>query len=132
MSSLVQIFHVNAIVVGTTRHEFDGDLSCQFFPHGPLAAHFVLTPLFDILDGEIAWDDHCEIGAVKEIEYTIIAVCGTKVLRQQYRHEFTTPVKIDGDGFMSALRGALFIPYQLDVLVDSNQFPKVTSVQFIA
>jgi hypothetical protein len=42
-------------------------------------------------------------------------------------------VKLDNSLNMTPSKGALFLPYQLDVLLDTkNKFPRVTAIQFIA
>ena len=58
---------------------------------------------------------------------------GSQIRTQRYKHDFTTKVLLDGDFNIVPTKGALFIPYQLDVLLDTkNKFPKVTAIQFIA
>jgi len=76
-------------------------------------------------------------GLLKYIEYTLVGSPSEgKVGVQRYKHTFKTRVTVSegeaDDVVITAKNGALFIPYQLDVLLDTQEFGKVQGVQFIA
>jgi hypothetical protein len=134
MKSLTQFYSVDKVVMrpqsgrGKTIH-FD-DLACQMLVHGPQQASFVVTNPSRALDGVLQWQWP---GLLKSIEYTIVgSPDGERVGMQRYKHDFTTEVTVDRLGVVTARQGALFIPYQIDVLLDTKEFGRVQSIQFIA
>lgn len=128
-----QIYSVQKLTIGRTKYVFGEDVECQFFPTGVHSAHLLLTNPQRALDGILSFYQHIKPGALKHIEYTIIgSVNGETVKQQRYEHRFTTPVRIHNDGTMTASKGALFVPYQLNVLLDSTKFGRAQSIQFIA
>ena len=132
MKALTQFYAVDKVVVankGDKTVVFD-DLACQMIVHGPQSASFVVTNPARALDGVLRWQWP---GLLKRIEYTIVgSPDGQKVGMQRYKHDFTTPVIVDESGGVTASRGALFIPYQIDLLLDTKAFGRVQSIQFIA
>lgn len=128
-----QIYSVQKLTIGRTKYVFGDDVECQFFPTGTLSAHFLLTNPQRALDGILEFAKFIKPGSVNHIEYTIIgSVDGQTVKQQRYEHRFTTPVRMDVHGSMIANKGALFIPYQLNVILDSTKFGRAQSIQFIA
>lgn len=128
-----QIYSVQKLTIGRTKYVFGDDVECQFFATGTHSAHFLLTNPQRALDGILEFAQFIKPGAVKHIEYTIIAsVDGEVVKQQRYEHPFTTLVRMDVHGTMIATKGALFLPYQLNVLLDSKKFGRAQSIQFIA
>jgi len=136
MKALTQFYSVDKLVIGGSGRrgatvDFDDGLACQMQVMSPRLCQFVVTNPSRALDGPLKWQWP---GELKSIEYTIIgSPDGQRVGFQRYKHEFTTRVRVDSDGICEAMTGALFIPYQLDVLLDSKgAFGRVQSIQFIA
>ena len=118
MNALTQLYSVDEIRTdkGTIRcHE---TVACQLIVRSSDDAQLICYNPSNVLDGL----------------YTIIGTADDQaVLTQRYKHDFTTPVTLDNSLNMTPSKGALFLPYQLDVLLDTkNKFPKVTAIQFIA
>ena len=133
MKALTQFYSVDKVVMRQSGRgktvRFD-DLACQMLVHGPVQASFVVTNPARALDGVMQWEWP---GLLRSIEYTIIgSPDGERVGVQRYKHQFTTEVTVDKLGVVTARQGALFIPYQIDVLLDTKEFGRVQSIQFIA
>lgn len=136
MNALTQMYSVNSLVLSGRRVSFDEELACQFFVLDKNRCQFVVTTPAMVLDGpktlrQVVGKGHARLD---RIEYTIIGTAdGQRIHTQPYFHDFSADVDVD-DSFVAECRvKALFIPYQLDVVLDTkNRFPKVTAVQFIA
>jgi len=128
-----QIYSVQNITIGKNRYIFGDDVECQMFVMDQYRALLQLTNPQRALDGILTFHQTVKPGILQHIEYTIIAsVDGQTVKQQRYEHSFTTKAAVDRDGVIWSNPGALFIPYQLNVLLDSNKFGRAQSVQFIA
>ena len=135
MKALTQFYSIDKVVIGPRGGRsgktvaFD-DLACQMIVHAPNEAAFIVTNPARALDGVMRWKWP---GFLRSIEYTIVgSPDGTKVGIQRYQHKFTTPVIVSEAGVVTSTHGALFIPYQIDVLLDTKEFGRVQSIQFIA
>jgi hypothetical protein len=136
MNALTQLYSVDEIRTdkGTIRcHE---TVACQLIVRSSDDAQLICYNPSNVLDGLYSLSDllKCKSCLLKGIRYTIIGTADDRaVLTQRYKHDFTTPVELDNSLNMTPKKGALFLPYQLDVLLDTkNKFPKVTAIQFIA
>lgn len=140
MKALVQFYSINKLVIDGQEVVFNmpgtPNLACQMLPLSHQVALLLLTNADRAMDGLMAWDGHCPSGNLSRVEYSIVGTPdGRRVGMQHYHHDFTTPVEVEASDIgatITATRGALFIPYQLDVLLDTKVFGKVQSVQFIA
>lgn len=136
MNALTQLYNVDVIRTDHGNINFDDAYSAILLVRSSSDAQIVVTNPANVLDGLIPLSELLG-GATKtslrSIQYTIIGTAdGSKVHTQRYKHDFTTNVKLDNSLNMIPTKGALFIPYQLDVLLDTRKFPKVTAIQFIA
>ena len=136
MNALTQLYSVDLIRTSAGTVNFEDRWAAQLFPRSAHDAQIVVTNPADALEGLASLDEllpGTRRTKLLSIQYTIIGTAdGSKVHTQRYKHEFTTPVSLDLNLNILAERGALFIPYQLDVLLDTHRFPKVTAIQFIA
>lgn len=137
MKALTQFYSVDVLTIGQKRIRFDEptdpNLACQMIPLSPTQCQLLVTNADRALDGILDFGMVIGSGKLTHIEYTIIGTPnGSQIGHQRYQHKFTTSVKVSASGVVSAERGALFLPYQLDVLLDSKQFGKVQGIQFIA
>lgn len=137
MKALTQFYSVDVLTIGQKRIRFDEptdpNLACQMIPLSPSQCQLLITNADRALDGLIDLATVLPTGYLNYIEYTIIGTPnGQQVGHQRYSHKFTTKVKVSASGVVTAERGALFLPYQMDVLLDSKQFDKVQGIQFIA
>lgn len=135
MKALTQFYSVDVLTVDGKRHRFDGQepIACQMIPLDPNRCQFIATNSERALDGVLDFATVCQPGLVKYIEYTIIgSPDGKAVGVQRYSHKFTTPVRLSASGIATSEKGALFLPYQMDVLLDTQKFGKVQGIQFIA
>ena len=120
-------------------------LQAQLIPQNKEWCLILTTDPTNALEGAIDLLDHVRIGSAKvsEIRYTLSGTGhDSETIYEEFKHTFTTPVHLQRSGPKTewpALAelvtegNALFIPYQLDVLLGTkNKFPKVTAVQFIA
>jgi hypothetical protein len=136
MNALTQLYSVDLIKTAHGNINFEDRWAAQLFPRSSADAQIVVTNPANALEGMIPLDTL--IAGVRRtrllsIQYTIIGTAdGSKVHTQRYKHDFTSEVTVDRDLNLLATKGALFIPYQLDVLLDTRKFPKVTAIQFIA
>lgn len=136
MNALTQLYNVDVIRTDHGNINFDDAYSAILLVRSSSDAQIVVTNPANVLDGLIPLSELLG-GATKtslrSIQYTIIGTAdGSKVHTQRYKHDFTTNVKLDNSLNLIPTKGALFIPYQLDVLLDTRKFPKVTAIQFIA
>lgn len=136
MNALTQLYSVDLIKTDHGNINFEDDYAAQLFVRSSIDAQIVVINPANVLDGILPLS-HLLKGTTKtrlrSIQYTIIGTAdGSKVHTQRYKHDFTTDVLLDNELNLRATRGALFIPYQLDVLLDTRKFPKVTAIQFIA
>lgn len=136
MNALTQLYSVDEIRTdkGTIRcHE---TVASQLIVRSSDDAQLICYNPSNVLDGLYSLSDllKCKSCRLTAIRYTIIGTADDQaVLTQRYKHDFTTPVTLDNSFNMTPSKGALFLPYQLDVLLDTkNKFPKVTAIQFIA
>jgi hypothetical protein len=127
---------VDTLVTDKGTIHFDDKFAAQLFVRASNDAQIVAYRPDNVLDGiltlrEVLGHPQC---VLKTIHYTILGTPdGSQIRTQKYKHDFTTKVLIDSDFNIIPSKGALFIPYQLDVLLDTkNKFPKVTAIQFIA
>lgn len=137
MKALTQFYSVDVLVIGGRRIRFDEDtdpnLACQMIPLSPTQCQLIVTNADRALDGILDISQAIPVGNLSHIEYTIIGCPdGKSIGHQRYEHKFTTPVRVSASGFVTAEKGALFLPYQMDVLLDSKKFGKVQGIQFIA
>ena len=136
MNALTQLYSVDLIKTDHGNINFEDAYAAQLFVRSSIDAQIVVINPANVLDGILTLS-HLLKGATKtrlrSIQYTIIGTAdGSRVHTQRYKHDFTTDVLLDNELNLRATRGALFIPYQLDVLLDTRKFPKVTAIQFIA
>ena len=136
MNCLTQLYNVDTLVTDKGTVHFDDKFAAQLFVRASDDAQIVAYRPDNVLDGiltlrEVLGHPQC---ILKTIHYTILGTPdGSQIRTQKYKHDFTTKVLIDNDFNIIPTKGALFIPYQLDVLLDTkNKFPKVTAIQFIA
>ena len=136
MNALTQLYSVDEIRTdkGTIRcHE---TVACQLIVRSSDDAQLICYDPSNVLNGLYSLSDllKCKRCLLKGIRYTIIGTAGDSAVRtQRYKHDFTTKVLMDNQFNIQPYKGALFLPYQLDVLLDTkNKFPKVTAIQFIA
>jgi hypothetical protein len=137
MKALTQFYSVDVLVIGQKRIRFDEptdpNLGCQMIPLSPTQCQLLITNADRALDGILDFATVVPVGDLKHIEYTIIgSPDGAHIGHQRYEHKFTTKVRVSASGTITAERGALFLPYQMDVLLDSKAFGKVQGIQFIA
>lgn len=137
MKALTQFYSVDVLVIGGKRIRFDEEtdpnLACQMIPLSPTQCQLLITNADRALDGLLDSSSVLPVGNLTHIEYTIIGCPdGKAVGHQRYEHKFTTPVRVSASGVVTAEKGALFLPYQMDVLLDSKKFGKVQGIQFIA
>lgn len=138
MKALRQFYNVDRLVTDKFDVRFTGDAACQMLVQGADSCQLVLTDSTNAIAGPLRWHDvtspNWQSAAVHRIEYTIIgSPDGERVGAQRYFHDFTTYVTLlSKTGEIRANKGALFIPYQMDVLLDTTKFGKVTGIQFIA
>jgi hypothetical protein len=137
MKALTQFYSVDVLVVGGKRIRFDEptdpNLACQMIPLSPTQCQFIVTNADRALDGILDLGTVIPTGNLSHIEYTIIGCPDGKAIgHQRYEHKFTTPVRVSASGVVTAEKGALFLPYQMDVLLDSKKFGTVQGIQFIA
>lgn len=137
MKALRQFYDISRLVTSQFDLRFAGDAACQMIVQGADGAVLVLTDSTNAIAGELTWHQVTHPGwkeaLVQRIEYTIVgSPDGRRVGTQAYYHDFTSPTILTSTGEMFARKGALFIPYQLDVLLDTTKFGKVSGIQFIA
>ena len=136
MNALTQLYSVDLIKTDHGTLNFEDRHAAQLIVRSSDDAQILVINPANVLDGLIPLSQLLK-GATKtrlrSIQYTIIGTAdGTRVHTQRYKHDFTTDVALDDSLNLIPSRGALFIPYQLDVLLDTRKFPKVTAIQFIA
>ena len=137
MNALRQFYNVDRIVTDKWDAKFTGTTACQMIVLGADSAQMLLTDSTNAINGPLQWADitpgSWKSAKVERIEYTIVgSPDGARVGTQRYYHDFTSPPHIDLQGVVKATKGALFIPYQMDVLLDTTKFGKVSGIQFIA
>jgi hypothetical protein len=136
MNCLTQLYNVDAITTDKGNLKFDDKLACQLVVRSSDDGQLLVFRPDNVLDGLCTLRDCLKVGqcVLQSIQYTILGTPdGSQIRTQRYKHDFTTKVLLDGDFNIVPTKGALFIPYQLDVLLDTkNKFPKVTAIQFIA
>jgi hypothetical protein len=135
MKALTQFYSVDVLTVDGRKIRFDGQepIACQMIPLDSQRCQFIATNSERALDGILDFASVYQPGFLKYIEYTIIgSPDGVAVGVQRYSHKFTTPVRLSASGIATAENGALFLPYQMDVLLDTRKFGKVQGIQFIA
>jgi hypothetical protein len=136
MNALTQLYSVDEIQTDRGTIKCDDQIASQLIVRSSDDAQFICYNPGNVLDGLYSLSDllKCTKCMLKGIRYTIIGTAGDSAVRtQRYKHDFTTKVAIDNSFNIIPSKGALFLPYQLDVLLDTkNKFPKVTAIQFIA
>ncbi len=136
MNALTQLYSVDEIQTDRGTIKCDDQIASQLIVRSSDDAQFICYNPGNVLDGLYSLSDllKCTKCLLKGIRYTIIGTAGDSAVRtQRYKHDFTTRVAIDNSFNIIPSKGALFLPYQLDVLLDTkNKFPKVTAIQFIA
>lgn len=135
MNCLTQLYNVDVLRTDHGNLNFDERHAAQLIIRSSNDAQILVTNPANVLDGLLPLSELLKTSRTKlrSIQYTIIGTPdGSKVHTQRYKHDFTGDVLVDDALNLRAVRGALFIPYQLDVLLDTNRFPKVTAIQFIA
>ena len=114
------------------------NLAVQLVPLDHRSAMLVATNADRALDGIVRWNDLRVRGTLSRIEYSAVGTPdGERIEVVHYHHDFTTPVEIGAryPGFDLGIirsRDALFIPYTMDVILDTSVFGRVQGVQFIA
>lgn len=136
MNALTQLYSVDLIKTSHGNINFDDAYSAILLVRSSFDAQIVVTNPANVLEGLSSLEELIP-GTLRtsllSIQYTIIGTAdGSRVHTQRYKHDFTTNVKLDNSLNLIPTKGALFIPYQLDVLLDTRKFPKVTAIQFIA
>jgi hypothetical protein len=136
MNALTQLYSVDEIQTDRGTIKCDDQIASQLIVRSSDDAQFICYNPGNVLDGLYSLSDllKCTKCLLKGIRYTIIGTAGDSAVRtQRYKHDFTTKVVLDNSFNIIPSKGALFLPYQLDVLLDTkNKFPKVTAIQFIA
>ena len=128
MNCLTQLYNVDSLVTDKGTINLDDQIAGQLFVRASDDAQILVYRPDNVLVLK------CAQCVLQRIHYTILGTAdGKQIYTQKYKHDFTTKVLLDGDFNIAPTKGALFIPYQLDVLLDTNKkFPKVTAIQFIA
>lgn len=136
MNALTQLYSVDEIQTDRGTIKCDDKIASQLIVRSSDDAQFICYNPSNVLDGLYSLSDllKCKSCRLTSIRYTIIGTSDDSAVRtQRYKHDFTTKVMLDNDLNITPTKGALFLPYQLDVLLDTkNKFPKVTAIQFIA
>jgi len=136
MNALTQLYSVDEIITSKGTIKCDDRIACQLIVRSSDDAQLICYNPGNVLDGLYSLSDllKCNVCLLQGIRYTIIGTAGDSAVRtQRYKHDFTTRVTLDNYLNITPSKGALFLPYQLDVLLDTkNKFPKVTAIQFIA
>jgi len=136
MNALTQLYSVDEIRTDKGTIRCNDSIASQLIVRSSDDAQLICYNPGNVLDGLYSLSDllKCKSCRLTGIRYTIIGTCDDSAVRtQRYKHDFTTPVTLDNSLNMTPSKGALFLPYQLDVLLDTkNKFPKVTAIQFIA
>jgi hypothetical protein len=136
MNALTQLYSVDEIQTDRGTIKCDDQIASQLIVRSSDDAQFICYNPGNVLDGLYSLSDllKCTKCMLKGIRYTIIGTAGDSAVRtQRYKHDFTTRVALDNSFNIIPSKGALFLPYQLDVLLDTkDKFPKVTAIQFIA
>jgi hypothetical protein len=136
MNALTQLYSVDEIRTDKGAIKCDDRIACQLIVRSSDDAQLICYNPGNVLDGLYSLSDllKCTRCFLTGIRYTIIGTAGDSAVRtQRYKHDFTTKVLMDNEFNIQPFKGALFLPYQLDVLLDTkNKFPKVTAIQFIA
>ena len=136
MNAPTQLYSVDAIRTDRGTIKCDDQIASQLIVRSSDDAQFICYNPGNVLDGLYSLTNllKCRTCLLTGIRYTIIGTAGDSAVRtQRYKHDFTTKVFLDEAFNISPSKGALFLPYQLDVLLDTkNKFPKVTAIQFIA
>jgi hypothetical protein len=133
MNALTQLYSVDEIRTDKGTIKCDDQIASQLIVRSSDDAQFICYNPGNVLDGLYSLSDLLKCKTCL-LRYTIIGTAGDSAVRtQRYKHDFTTKVMLDNAFNISPSKGALFLPYQLDVLLDTkNKFPKVTAIQFIA
>ena len=136
MNALTQLYSVDEIQTDRGTIMCDDRIASQLIVRSSDDAQFICYNPSNVLDGLYSLSDllKCKSCRLTGIRYTIIGTSDDSAVRtQRYKHDFTTKVMLDNNLNITPTKGALFLPYQLDVLLDTkNKFPKVTAIQFIA
>jgi len=136
MNALTQLYSVDEIQTDRGTIKCDDRIASQLIVRSSDDAQFICYNPSNVLDGLYSLSDllKCKSCRLTGIRYTIIGTADDSAVRtQRYKHDFTTKVMLDDSLNITPMSGALFLPYQLDVLLDTkNKFPKVTAIQFIA
>lgn len=136
MNALTQLYSVDEIRTDRGTIKCDDQIASQLIVRSSDDAQFICYNPGNVLEGLYSLSDllKCTKCFLTGIRYTIIGTAGDSAVRtQRYKHDFTTKVTLDNSFNIIPSKGALFLPYQLDVLLDTkNKFPKVTAIQFIA
>jgi hypothetical protein len=127
---------VDSLVTDKGTLTLDDQLAGQLFIRSSDDAQILVYRPDNVLDGLLSLRECLKASqcVLQRIHYTILGTAdGKQVHTQKYKHDFTTKVLLDNEFNIVPTKGALFIPYQLDVLLDTTKkFPKVTAIQFIA
>jgi hypothetical protein len=136
MNSLTHLYSVEELVLSDgSKIRFDDVLAAQLIVHSSQVGQLIVTTPANVLDGPVNLIDviNKRSAKLKEIRYAIIGTADMKHVRtQRYHHEFKAATQIDEEWFITTSAKSLFVPYQLDVLLDTKEFPKVTAIQFIS
>jgi len=136
MNCLTQLYNVDSLVTDKGTITLDDQIAGQMFIRSSDDAQILVYRPDNVLDGLLSLRDVLKVPncVLQRIHYTILGTAdGQRIHTQKYKHDFTTKVMLDSEFNIVPTKGALFIPYQLDVLLETNKkFPKVTAIQFIA
>lgn len=143
MNALTQFYSVDLLDFGKNRvYEFDHttDAAVQMIPLNAWQAQLIVTNRRNAMDGVQSFHETIKGGILRRIEYTIIGSPDQKKVGiQRYKHDFKKRVQVEPDAANTDLgliytpdAYALFVPYEMNVLLDTNEFTKVTAIQFIA
>jgi len=136
MNALTHFYSVEELVLADgSKVRFDDQLAAQLIVLDHQRGQLVVTTPGNVLDGPVSMSEVIgkKWAKLSEIRYAIIGTADYKrVHHQKYHHQFKAETVIDKEWRITTDAKALFVPYQLDVLLDTKSFPKVTAVQFIS
>lgn len=136
MNSLTHMYSVEELVLSDgSKILFDDGLAAQMIVINHKCGQLIVTTPSNVLDGPVSLSE--VVGKkwvqLREIRYAIIGTADMKrVHYKKYHHVFKAETVMHKDWRITTEAKALFVPYQLDVLLDTKEFPKVTAVQFIS
>lgn len=137
MNAITQFYSVDMIRTSEGVLKFEGDVAAQLIVVDHREGQLLVTNPSQPLDGPYRIKDFFKTRKpvrLERIQYTILGWAGGKKIHHQaYHHDFKIPTYLGSSWGIIPSKGPLFIPYQLDTLLDTHdQFPKITAIQFIA